>query len=278
MVRSIKEGIKQGSIYGLLLLTAAFTLMPFLWMIVTSLKTEASIFQSPPSFLPLPPHWGNYTKVFTTMPMGLGFLNSAKIAVLSTVGTLLTSSLAGFAFAKINFRGRNLIFAVLLATLMVPGQVTLIPLYILFAKMGWIDTHLPLIVPTVLLNGYAVFLFRQTLTGIPDSYIEAAKLDGCNYLQIYGKIILPLCKPILITLGLFTFVGSWNNFLGSLIFLNTDTKFTIPLLINSFRTVYYVDWGLLMAASCVALLPIIILYLFTQRFLVEQITLAGIKG
>ncbi|MGE5614041.1 MAG: carbohydrate ABC transporter permease [Bacillota bacterium] len=232
----------------------------------------------PPSVLPIPLYTLNYVEVFELMPMWLGFLNSIKVTVIVTLGTLFTSTLAAYAFAKINFRGKRFLFGTFLATLMIPGQVTLIPLYILFSKIRWIDTHLPIMVPIILLNAYGIFMIRQFMQTIPNSYIESAKIDRCSHFGIYFKIMLPLCKPAIITLGLFTFIGNWNNFLGPLIFLNTETKFTIPLLISSFRDIYSVKWGLLMAASTVSIIPISVLYLFFQRFFIEGIALTGIKG
>lgn len=269
----------ENALIHLLLLAIAFTtFLPFYWMVSTSLKFDESIFKLPPDIVPTPLNLSNYPAVFSTMPMARALYNSSKIAVLVTFGTLFTSSLAAYAFAKIRFRKKQVFFVTFLSTLMIPGQVTLIPLYILFSRIGWIDTHWPLIVPAVLINAYGVFLLKQFMEGIPDAYVESAKIDGANHFRIYWNIMLPLCKPALVTLGLFSFIGSWNNFLGPLIFLNTDTLFTVPLIINSFRTVYYVQWGLLMAAASVAVIPIMLMYLGAQRFFIEGITLSGLKG
>lgn len=273
-----KPRVENTAIHGVLLLVALFTFLPFYWMVSTSLKQDENIFRFPPDILPLPLNLSNYPAVFATMPMVQALFNSTKISVLATAGTVFTSSLAAYAFAKIRFRGKQAFFVSFLSTLMIPGQVTLIPLYILFSRIGWIDTHWPLIVPTVLINAYGVFLLKQFMEGIPDAYVESAKIDGANHFRIYRAIMLPLCKPALVTLGLFTFIGNWNNFLGPLIFLNTDTQFTVPLIINSFRTVYYVQWGLLMAAASVAVIPVLALYLLAQRFFIEGITLSGLKG
>jgi multiple sugar transport system permease protein len=262
----------------ILLVTTVALVAPFLWMISTSLKEKEAIFKVPGVLLQIPLYLENYKQVFALMPTVQATINSFKIASLNTIGTLLTSSLAAYAFAKIPFRGKSKFFAIFLATIMIPGQITLIPLYILFSRIGWIDTHLPLMVPFILLNAYGVFLLRQFMEGIPNDYLESARIDGANHFQIYLHIILPLCKPALITLGLLSFIGNWNNFIGPLIFLNTDTKFTLPLIINSFRTIYYVDWGLLMAAACVAIVPVTLLYLVARKFITEGISLAGLKG
>lgn len=270
--------VKTLAIHLLLLLAATAFVAPFYWMLITSVKLEEDLFTVPPDLVPWPVTTSNYPQVFELMPMARAFFNSTKIAVISTLGTLVTCSLAAYAFAKIRFGLKSALFAGFLATIMIPGQVTLIPLYILFSRIGWVDTHWPLIVPQVLLNAYGVFLLRGFMEAIPDAYVEAAKLDGANHLEIWWRIMVPLCKPALVTLGMFTFVGNWNNFLGPLIFLNTDTKFTLPLIINSFRTVYFVEWGLLMAAACVAVVPVVLLYLVFQRFFVEGIALSGLKG
>jgi len=264
--------------HGILIVVAVTTLVPFYWMASTAFKAENQVFNYPPDLIPDPIVLDNFPRVFIDAPMLRGLFNSMKIAVVATLGTVFTSALAGYSFGKIKFRFRNMIFLIFLATMMIPWQVTLIPLYITFSKIGWIDTHLPLIVPGVLVNAYGVFLMRQFIQGIPDAYIESAKIDGANHFQIFWHIILPMVKPPLITLGLFSFIGSWNSFLGPLIYLNSPENFTVQLVINRFRTVYYVEWGLLMAAATVAVLPIILLYFFAQRFFIEGITLTGLKG
>lgn len=259
-----------------LLLVVFILVIPFYWMIATSFKMDEDIFKSPPDIIPNPINWDNYPKVFE--PMQGALLNSLKIALLVTIGTIFTCSLAAYAFAKIKFRFRNLIFGLFLATIMIPGQITLIPLYIVFSNIGWIDTHFPLIVPGVLLNAYGIFLLKQFMESIPDEYVEAAKLDGANHFQVYWRIMLPFCTPALVTLGLFTFLNSWNNFIGALIFINSDSQFTVPLVISSFRTVHYQQFGLIMAAACVGVVPILVLYLLAQKFFIEGINLAGLKG
>lgn len=269
---------QQSFTYFVLVIVVIVTIVPFYWMLVTSFQTRENVFAWPPMLIPNPVYTGNYIQVFDLMPMARALFNSVYVSTLATLGTLATCSMAAYAFAKIPFRGKSGLFMGFLSTIMIPGQVTLIPLFIVFSRLDWIDTHLPLMVPFILINAYGVFLLRQFMLGIPDAYIEAAKLDGANHFQIYWRVMLPLCKPALITLGLFSFIGNWNNFLGPLIFLNTDTNFTVPLIINSFRTVYNVEWGLLMAASVVSIIPCLILYMVGQRYFVEGVTLAGLKG
>jgi multiple sugar transport system permease protein len=279
-------GIKKASgyfgllfIYIVIIAGAIAMIFPFAWMASTSLKGRMNLFVYPPQLLPdWPWQWDNYKQVFTRLPMAMGFFNSTKIAVINTLGTLLSATMAAFGFAKLRFRFRNQLFMVLLATMMIPGQVTLIPMFVWFKNLNWIDTHLPLIVPAILCNAYGVFLLRQFFMTIPDSYAESAKIDGANYLTIFFRIMLPLCVPAMATLGVFSFMGNWNNFLTPLIYLNTRTKFTIPLLLMSFQNGYTRNWNLLMAASTISVLPIIVIYIFAQRYFIEGVVLSGVKG
>jgi multiple sugar transport system permease protein len=257
---------------------AFFMVLPFLWMLSTSLKSPGDVFIFPPEWIPDPIMWSNYSKSWTIKPMGLAYLNSIKISTVNTVGTLFTSSLAAFAFAKLRFRGQHILFLILLATLMIPVQVTLIPLYILFKWINWIDTHWPLIVPAILTNAYGVFLLRQFFMGLPSELGDAGQIDGCNPFQIYWHIYLPLSVPALVTLGIFAFLFHWNGFLLPLIYLNSQNKFTIPLMLASFQGAYTTDWELLMAAATIALIPVIVVYIFGQRYFVSGIALTGLKG
>lgn len=279
MTISRKKHIKNFLSHLVRMAGAVTMIFPFYWMLKTSFLTDSQALEMPPRlWLSFPLYFGNYREVFELAATGRAIGNSLFIAVVSTAGVLLTSSLAAFAFAKLRFPGEKKLFGLLFATMLIPSQVTLIPLYVVFSKIGWVDTHLPLIVPQIMVNAYGVFLIRQFMVSVPDSYIEAAKLDGAGYLRIYAGIMLPLCKPALVTLGMFTFVGNWNNFVGPLIYLNTEELFTLPLIINSFRSAYAVDWGLLMAGSTVAVLPLLLIYLFAQRSFIEGIAATGLKG
>ncbi|MDR1106986.1 MAG: carbohydrate ABC transporter permease [Treponema sp.] len=266
-------------VYILISAGAIAMLFPFAWMVSTSLKGRTNLFVYPPQLIPnLPWQWNNFREVFTRLPMALGFLNSAKIAIINTFGTLFSATMAAFGFAKLRFRFRNQLFMVLLATMMIPGQVTLIPMFVWFKNLNWIDTHLPLIVPAILCNAYGVFLLRQFFMTIPDSYAESAKIDGASYLTIFFRIMLPLCVPAMATLGVFSFMGNWNNFLTPLIYINSRAKFTIPLFLMAFQNGYTRNWNLLMAAATVSVLPIIIIYIFAQRYFIEGVVLSGVKG
>jgi len=265
-------------LHVLLSIGAFFMILPFLWMLSTSLKAPGDVFKFPPEWIPDPIVWSNYAKSWTLKPMDLAYLNSIKISTLTTVGTLFTSSLAAFAFAKLRFRGQHILFIVLLATLMIPVQVTLIPLFILFKWINWIDTHWPLIVPAILTNAYGVFLLRQFFMSLPNELGDAGEIDGCNPFQIYWHLYLPLSVPALVTLGIFAFLYHWNEFLLPLIYLNSLQNFTIPLMLATFQGAYTTDWELLMAAATLALVPVIIVYIFGQRYFVQGIALTGLKG
>ncbi len=279
MTISRRKHIKNFFSHLVLMAGAITMIFPFYWMLKTSFLTDSQALEMPPKlWFSFPLYFGNYKEVFELAATGRAICNSLFIAVVSTAGVLFTSSLAAFAFAKLRFSGEKKLFGLIFATMLIPSQVTLIPLYVVFSKIGWVDTHLPLIVPQIMVNAYGVFLIRQFMVSVPDSYIEAAKLDGAGYLRIYAGIMLPLCKPALVTLGMFTFVGNWNNFVGPLIYLNTEELFTLPLIINSFRSAYAVDWGLLMAGSTVAVLPLLLIYLFAQRSFIEGIAATGLKG
>jgi len=265
-------------IYVVLIIGAIAMLIPFLWMISTSLKGQGVVFEYPPKLIPDPVHFDNYLRAWTSLPVDLAYLNSLKITVLVTLGTLLSCSMAGYAFAKMNFPGKKLIFIVLLATMMIPGQITLIPMFMWFKEINWVNTHLPLIIPPILTNAFGVFLLRQFMSTFPTELEDAAKIDGLNTWQIYWKVVLPNCKPALAALGIFTFMANWNNFLTPLIYLNDETLFTLPLIIASFQGLYTTDWTLLMAASAISLFPVLLIYIFAQRYFIEGITLSGLKG
>ena len=276
--RIIRKGLLLGALYIILTLGGIAMAFPFFWMVSTSLKSEVAIFEYPPVFFPYPPAWRNYVEVFIRQPLARALLNSVKIAVINTVGTLFTSSLAAYSFAKIRFRFKNQLFLILLATMMIPGQVTLIPIFVWFQRLGWVDTHLPLIVPALLCNAYGVFLLRQFFMTIPDSLGESAKIDGASQFTVFFRIMLPLCVPALTTLGLFSFMGNWNSFMGPLIYLNSVDKFTVPLMLRLFSNHYYADWSMLMTVACESVAPVIIMYIFMQRFFIKGVVMSGLKS
>jgi multiple sugar transport system permease protein len=264
--------------YLILLLVAVSMAVPFLWMISTSLKTNEAVFAVPPEWLPRPPQWSNYAEVFRIVPFALFGLNSFKIASLSTLGTLVSCSMAAFAFARLRFPGRGLLFAVLLSVLMVPSQVTLIPVYYVMAQLGWINTHYPLIVPAWFGNAFGIFLLRQFFLTLPQELMDAAKIDGCTPYGVYARIWLPLAKPALVTLAILSFIGTWNDFLSPLIYLNDQSMMTLPVGLASFQGLHYSDWGPLMAGAFMACIPMIVLFVAGQRYFVRGIVLSGLKG
>lgn len=257
---------------------ALLMFFPFLWMVLTSLKDFSQAFLIPPKWIPDPWVWQNYPASLQAMPFGRGYFNSFYITAIVVSVTLFTASMAAYAFAKIPFPGREALFLLFLATLMVPGQVTIIPLFLIMQRLGWINTHLAVIVPPALFNAFAVFLLRQFIRGIPKELEEAAVVDGANRWRIYWQIILPLLVPALAALGIFIFLGSWNNFFGPLIFLNDPELFTVPLMLNMFKGQYTVDWTLLMAGAAIAVIPVLVVYMIGQRQIVEGITLTGLTG
>ncbi len=266
--------------HGVVTIGALFMMLPFFWMLSAAVKRREDIFVLPPIWIPEEILWQNFVDVWTQVPMAQAYVNSLKIAGLVTIFTLLTSSLAAYAFAKIEFPGKRISFATLMATIMIPSQATLIPVYILMSRIGWIDTHWPLIVPPALTNAFGVFLLRQFFMGVPDDLIDAARIDGANPFQIYLRVAIPIIRPAIMTLAIFTFLGNWNAFLTPLIYINSKELWTVPLLIANFQDAYGVEteWGLLMAASSLALIPVLIVYVSAQRYFIEGVALTGLKG
>jgi multiple sugar transport system permease protein len=254
-------------------------LLPFAWMLSTSLKLDGREIAMPPQWIPNPIVWENYYRALTALPMLWFLRNTLIITITSTVLGLLTASLAGYAFARLRFPGRNVLFSLCLATLMLPGIVTLIPEFLLFRYIGWINTFLPLIVPWSL-GGHAlgIFLFRQYAMTIPQDYDEAARVDGANAFRIWWSIILPLSRPVLATIAILAFIHHWNDFLRPLVFLQDKDLRTLAIGLRLFRSEYLVQWNLLMAASALMLAPILILFFAAQRYFVQGIVMTGLKG
>jgi multiple sugar transport system permease protein len=262
-----------------LLLTIFSILMfiPFMWMVFSAFKPLNEIFMRPPVLLPKEWSLDGFRTAWNGAPFASAYFNSFYIATLVTLITLLTCSMAAYAFARIKFRGNNLLFGVFLATMMVPFQLTIIPLYIILGQLQWIDTHLALIVPAGLFNAFGVFLMRQYVRGIPIELEEAAAIDGAGRIRTFTTVILPLLKTPMTALGIFVFLGQWNDFFRPLIFLNSEDKFTIPLVVNYFKGAYASDWTSLMAATTMAALPMLIVFIIAQKQIVEGIALSGSK-
>lgn len=260
-----------------LILGSLTMIVPFFWMIGTSLKDFSQVFNIPPNWIPDPVVWQNYPDSFNALPFGRAYWNSFYIAAIVVTSQLLTCSMAAYAFARIRFPFRDTIFILFLATLMIPHQVTIIPTYLIMRDLGWLDTHLALIVPPALFSAFGVFLLRQFIKSLPEELEESAILDGANRWRVYWQIIVPLIKAPLAALAIFSFLAQWNNFFNPNIFLSTPEKFTIPLLLNQFRGLYVTDWTLMMAAATIAVIPVLIIYLIGQRYIIEGVALTGLK-
>ena len=254
-------------------------LAPFAWMVSTAFKPAHEVLAFPPVWIPKNPTLSNFPKVLQRAPFAQYFINSGIISSTVTLGTLFFCSLGGFAFAHYDFPGRDLIFTMILATLMVPFAVTMIPLYTMMHRLRWLDTYYPLIVPG-LSSAFGIFLMRQFMIGIPSDYVDAARIDGCSEFGIYRRIIVPLSKPVFATLGVFTFMGQWNDFLWPLLILKTKEKFTLPIGLAMFRhaTYGFAEMNLLMMGAVISTIPVLIIYIFAQRYFVQGLTLSGIKG
>ncbi|MHB0858345.1 MAG: carbohydrate ABC transporter permease [Anaerolineae bacterium] len=251
---------------------------PFYWLVTTSLKINTQLFVVPPVLFPNPVNWANYPKLFEYLPFHRFILNTVIITVLTIGGVVFSCPLAAYSFARLRWPVRNVAFMGILATLMLPEQVTLIPQYLLFKNFGWIDTWQPLWVPAWFGSAFYIFLLRQFFMTIPNELEDAAKIDGAGYLTIYRRIMLPLVMPALAAVVVFSFIGSWNNFLGPLIYVNTTMKMPISLALRLFQSLHDAEYGLMMAASTIATLPIVLLFFFAQRYFIQGIVLTGIKG
>ncbi len=264
-------------LFIIMCVVALFMLVPFFWSLSTSVKTAGEVFEYPPKWIPESIRWENYSQVWEVAPFGQYLLNSTIVSVIVTVLTLLTASLAAYAFARLNFRGRDFIFMLYLGTMMIPSQVTMIPNFIFINLLGWTDTYTGLILPNVF-TALGVFLLRQFFMTIPKEYEDAAKIDGASKFHIYLHVILPLSIPALSTLAIFTFVFQWNNLMWPLIVVNKDIMKTLTLGLATFQGMYSTNWSLLMAAAVMGIIPSFAIFVLGQKYLIKGITLSGIKG
>ncbi|MGH2459290.1 MAG: carbohydrate ABC transporter permease [Chloroflexota bacterium] len=263
--------------HALLLFGAVWMFIPLIWMIAASVEPADEIFAYPPRFIPgaiILQHWSS---AWTLVPFARFFLNSGVMAVSITLGQLITGTFAAYAFARLQFPGRDRLFICFLATLMVPGQVLLIPQFMIIRTLGWLNTYEALIVPG-LASAYAVFLLRQFFLGIPHELEDAARIDGCSPLRILWQIIVPLSKPAIITMGIFAFLGSWNAFLWPLIVTTSTNMYTVQLGLTEFQGAYSTQWSYIMAAACFITLPVLLAFFIGQRYFTQGIALTGLKG
>jgi multiple sugar transport system permease protein len=265
-------------VFLLLLSGSILFLFPLFWMISTSLKSNEQVYTVPTVWIPNPIVWENYPNALSKMPFWIFLRNSVITSAIPVFGAVLSASMVAYSFARVEWPGRDMWFVVLISSMMLPGQVTMIPLYVLYSNLGWINTFLPLIVPWFFGGAFYVFMLRQFFIGIPMDLTDAAFIDGAGHLSIWWRIILPLSKPALATVAIFTFLFTWNDFLGPLLYLTREELYTLQIGLQYFREQYAVAWQELMAASTVVLMPTVAIFFLGQRYFVQGITLTGIKG
>lgn len=274
----VRRRVNGSLFYLLLIVLALIDIIPIVWVLSTSFRTDANLFD-PQQWIPHPFTFAHYTGLFSALPdIGIYIVNTLRIAVLSTIGRLLSCSLAGYAFARLRFPGKNILFLIILFTLMIPSQATLIPQYALFAYVHWINTPWPLIVPSFFGDAFATFFFRQFFAGLPRELEEAALIDGAGRWRIFFSIIVPSSRPAFLALGLLTFVGQWNGFFTPSVFLQTENQWVLTQGLQSLIGLYNSQWGEIMAGVILMSLPMALLYILVQRYFVQGITFSGIKG
>ncbi len=278
--RTLRRHVGTSIGFVLMLLGSLTMVLPFLWMLSTSLKQSKLVFEFPPQWIPDPIDWANYVEVWNVAPLATGLLNSTIVASLVVVVGTFSSTMAAFAFAKLDFPHKQKIFVALLATMMIPLVVMLIPQFLVFARIGWIDTLLPLIVPALLGNITMIFFLRQFMMGLANELLDAAKIDGAGFFRIYWSVFLPLCKPAIAANVIIVFMATWNDYLGPLIFTNSPKNSTVQLVIASLSSYYeeQTDFPIVMAASIIAVLPVVIVFMAAQKYFVDSFAFSGIKG
>ncbi|MFT4107671.1 MAG: carbohydrate ABC transporter permease [Lacrimispora sp.] len=276
-IKSTNYKINKCLLYAVLFLLTAMMLVPFAWMVSASLKLDKDVFVFPIQWIPENPRWRNYLDIWVKIPLMKFVTNTVKITFIVTFLQLLTSSFAAYAFAKLKFKYRNTLFMAYIATIAVPWQVYMVPQFMMMRNFGLNDSHLAIIFLQAF-SAFGVFMMRQFYQGIPDELCEAARIDGMTEYQIYSRIMLPLSKPALSTLMIFTFVNTWNDFLGPLIYLKTEAKKTLQLGLKMFISQYSSEYGLIMAASVLSLIPVLIVFLSLQKYFVEGVAATGVKG
>jgi multiple sugar transport system permease protein len=274
---TIKKKFSRYSAHIVLIVASFFFMIPFIWMVSTSLKPLTQVFTFPPEWIPKPVKWSNYLDAMSYIPFFTYLKNTLIITILSTIGAVVSCPLVAYSFAKLKWPGRNILFIITIGVMMIPGQVTMIPLFLLFEKLGMVGTPLPLVIPAFFGVPFYIFLLRQFFMGLPDSLREAAKIDGAGEFRIYWQIMLPLAKPAVLAVGLFQFMASWTDFLGPLLYLTDSIQYTLSLGLQQFQSQKGSEWGLMMAVSTMMTLPVIILFFFLQKTFIRGITFTGIK-
>ncbi len=252
--------------------------LPLIWMVSSSLKTDRQIFALPPVWIPNPIVWSNYPRALEFIDFGRYVRNTLTISGANIVGAVLSCTLAGYGFSRLRWPGRDQLFMVVIATMMLPGAVTMVPMFIIFRQLGWVGTYLPLTVPSFFGGAFFIFLLRQFFLTIPQELSDAARMDGANEFGIMTRVILPLARPALAMVVIFQFIWSWGDYLGPLIYINRQENYTVAIGLTLFNSQHSQEWALLMAASTVSLLPVLLLFFFTQRTFIEGISMTGLKG
>ncbi|EGP5178253.1 carbohydrate ABC transporter permease [Enterococcus faecium] len=272
---SVNRQTKKILSYVLMTVIGIILIIPLLWMVFTSLKPMEEIVRYPPTFFPENIVWENYLDTIAAFPFWRYARNTLFITVLVVIGNVLSNSFIAYGFAKLDFPGKKLMFALVLSTMMIPGFVTMIPQYVLFSKIGWVGTYLPLIVPSFFGNAFNIFLMRQFYLSINNELIEAAEIDGANHLYIWSHLMLPLTKPALITIAINSFNAAWNDFLGPLLYIQDQEKYTLQIGLQVFQNQATTQWNYLMAGATLVLIPTILLFFFAQRYFIEGMDLTG---
>jgi len=276
----IRKTISLSISYLILTMMAAIFVIPFLWLVVTSLKPINQVFTDPPIWIPHPILWSNYKDALTTpaFPFLKLLRNTLFYVIMTTIGTVISSSIVAYGFSRLRFQGRDVLFAITLSTMMLPGIVTLIPTYVLFKVLGWVGTYAPLIVPTFFGAAFNIFLLRQFMITIPYDLTDAALVDGATHFDILWRIMLPLIKPALLVIGVMNIMYTWNDFFGPLIYLSSQEQYPLVMGLYAFQMRFSIQWNLMMAASLATCFPLIALFFVAQRYFIEGITLTGLKG
>ncbi|WP_281252265.1 carbohydrate ABC transporter permease [Sediminibacillus massiliensis] len=270
-----KKNIKKWIIFIILAVGSLTMLSPLWWMVSTALKPMDEIMSGAPTFIPETIKWSNFVEAWQSAPFTRYLFNSLFVTSITVIANVLSNAFVAYGFAKIKFRGRNVLFAILLATMMIPGFVMMIPQYILFAKIGWVNTYLPLIVPHVFGSAFFIFLLRQFFMTIPNELIEAAKMDGANHFYIWSRLMLPLIKPALATVAIFAFNASWNDLINPLLYLSDESKYTLQLGLATFQGRVHTQWNYLMSASVLVMLPVLIIFFIFQKYFIQGMNLTG---
>jgi multiple sugar transport system permease protein len=273
---------KMVIIYTFLIIYSITTLFPFIWMVASSFKSPGAIFEIPPKLIPdklfKPGMWDNYITVLLEHNFILYLWNSTFVSTISSFGQILTCSMAGFAFARMKFFGQNFLFAILIATMMIPVEVNIIPEFIMFSKIGWLDTFAPLIVPSLLVGTFGTFMLKEHFTNVPQSLEDAAVIDGCKSYQVYWHVFMPIATAPIATIFIIAFMNNWNDLLRPVLYIQSPHLRTVTIGLTEFQSVHSTAWNLLISGSVISILPLVILYLFIQRFIIEGMMTSGVKG